>query len=172
MGTRGLTVIKIDGEIKVAQYGQWDHCPDGQGTDILELLRGIIESGELEAFKTKVKALNWLTEDQITKMNEDGEPLIKHPYLSRDCGGKIIQAIHYGVLTVGSNFLGKKDIPVNIIGLQDESAFAEDGLFCEGIFTIDLDAGTYTACGQTFELSALPTEEDFLARFETEEEED
>ena len=39
MGTRGLTkVIDKDGITKVAQYGQWDHYPEGQGVKILYCL--------------------------------------------------------------------------------------------------------------------------------------
>lgn len=33
MGTRNLTAVYIDGEYKVAQYGQWDGYPEGPGAD-------------------------------------------------------------------------------------------------------------------------------------------
>lgn len=153
MGTRGLTIIKIDGETKVAQYGQWDHYPSGQGLDILRGLHKINEAGEMDAFKQRVRALSWLTDAQIEELNKSGDWGEKHPYLSRDCGGGIVGEI----------------MAREILGLVDNSDFAEDGLFCEGIFTIDLDAGTYTACGQTFQLSELPDEETFLAAFKQDE---
>ena len=39
MGTRNLTAVFMDGEYKVAQYGQWDGYPSGQGVDILNILK-------------------------------------------------------------------------------------------------------------------------------------
>ena len=39
MGTRHLTCVVKDGDYKVAQYGQWDGYPSGQGIDILTFLR-------------------------------------------------------------------------------------------------------------------------------------
>lgn len=169
MGTRGLTIIKIDGEVKVAQYGQWDHYPSGQGIVILRILRKIVEDGELDQFKEKVRSMNWLTKAQSEALDKTKDWDEKHPYLSRDCGGKILQAIHYGTLEIGSEYSGKKTVPIEIIGLVDSSNFAEDGLFCEGIFEIDLDTGTYTACGQSFQIESLPSEDEFLNQFKKEE---
>lgn len=31
MGTRNPTAVVLDGEYKLAQYGQWDGFPSGQG---------------------------------------------------------------------------------------------------------------------------------------------
>lgn len=31
MGTRNLTAVYLDGQYKVAQYGQWDGYPEGRG---------------------------------------------------------------------------------------------------------------------------------------------
>ena len=39
MGTRNLTIVYVDGEYKVAQYGQWDGYPEGQGATCLDFLR-------------------------------------------------------------------------------------------------------------------------------------
>ena len=38
MGTRNVTMVIHKGETKVAQYGQWDGTPDGQGVTILGFL--------------------------------------------------------------------------------------------------------------------------------------
>ena len=40
MGTRNLTLVKDkEGKTKVAQYGQWDGYPEGQGSTILNFIR-------------------------------------------------------------------------------------------------------------------------------------
>lgn len=153
MGTTGLTIIKIDGETKVAQYGQWDHYPSGQGLDILKQLHKINEAGQMDDFKQKVRALSWLTKEQIDGIGKQRDWPEKYPYLSRNCGGGIVGEI----------------MTREILGLVDNSDFAEDRL-CRGVFEIDLDAMTYTACGQTFQLSELPDEVTFLAAFKTNEE--
>jgi len=38
MGTRNLTQVIQNGEVKVKQYGQWDGYPDGAGKTIVEFL--------------------------------------------------------------------------------------------------------------------------------------
>lgn len=38
MGTRNLTAVYLDGQYKVAQYGQWDGYPEGQGITVLTFL--------------------------------------------------------------------------------------------------------------------------------------
>jgi len=39
MGTRGLTSVIYKNETKIAQYGQWDHYPAGQGATVLKFLK-------------------------------------------------------------------------------------------------------------------------------------
>ncbi|MHC5949058.1 hypothetical protein ACVXZ3_04645 [Providencia hangzhouensis] len=39
MGTRHLICVAKDGDYKVAQYGQWDGYPSGQGLTLLTFLR-------------------------------------------------------------------------------------------------------------------------------------
>ena len=43
MGTRHLIEVKSGGELKVAQYGQWDGYPTGQGIGIANFLHGIMD---------------------------------------------------------------------------------------------------------------------------------
>ena len=47
MGTRNLTAVYIDGEYKVAQYGQWDGYPEGQGMTALTFLRDKMDTNSL-----------------------------------------------------------------------------------------------------------------------------
>ena len=41
MGTRNLTVVVKDEQVRVAQYGQWDGYPEVTGRGILKILREI-----------------------------------------------------------------------------------------------------------------------------------
>lgn len=45
MGTRNLTAVYLDGQYKVAQYGQWDGYPEGQGHNGAHLPSGQDGSG-------------------------------------------------------------------------------------------------------------------------------
>lgn len=49
MGTRHLiAVIDRKGTLKVAQYGQWDGYPSGQGVDVLKFAKNKVLLDELE----------------------------------------------------------------------------------------------------------------------------
>ena len=58
MGTRNLTCVVKNGEFVVAQYGQWDGYPDGNGFKILEFLEKI----NLDDFNKKVENLSFYEE--------------------------------------------------------------------------------------------------------------
>ena len=94
MGTRNLTMVISNGETKVAQYGQWDGYPDGQGKTALEFLRGV----DLEKFKERLKSIHWLTKEQSEEIDKLPDWLWQklHPYLSRDRGADILNLIMHG----------------------------------------------------------------------------
>lgn len=62
MGTRNLTIVKLDGEYKVAQYGQWDGYPGGQGLRCLSFLRLLMDP---EKFKAAVRNCRFGTQEEI-----------------------------------------------------------------------------------------------------------
>lgn len=188
MGTRGLTMVIENATTKVGQYGQWDHYPEGQGKTILNLLH----SFDMKKFKEKVSKLRWLNDKEIEKVNHDPLWTKNYPYLSRDAGGEILNAIYNEKLKVYDDDERKyKEKKVKIIGLIDQSEFAADSLFCEWAYVIDLDKGTFEVYNGfnktklkkterfahlkgenefhpvkhviTFKLNKLPTEEKFLA---------
>ena len=173
MGTRNLTAVYLDGQYKVAQYGQWDGYPEGQGITVLTFLR---DKMDLELFKEALRNSSY-----IPSMED-------HPEFSRNTGAGILEMVQ-------NHSEGMK--------LQDSINFAADGLFCEWAWVIDLDAGTfegYCGFGQTplaendrfyflrdleedngyhgvrlvakWNLDALPTDEEFLAAFKNDEEEE
>lgn len=135
MGTRHLIAVQIDGEYKVAQYGQWDGYIEGQGVDILEFLLGI--GGDYEPFKQKIRECSFLTQEEIDTINDsidsddgtiNGVPWTKvYPHLSRDMGAKVLPYI----LKNGG------------LKLNDRIGFAGDSLFCEWAYVIDFDKNTF-----------------------------
>ena len=194
MGTRNLTAVFVDGEYKVAQYGQWDGYPEGQGKTCLEFARNFLANKtDREAFADKVRACSWITQEEIDRRNamiKSGE--VKNwgkvwPELSRDTCSGILELV------------AQSD---NGLLLENEIGFAADSLFCEWAWVIDLDAGTfegfegfnqaykltpedrfYFLCEKArngyypvrlaakWSLDNLPNEEEFLAAFKTEEDE-
>lgn len=143
MGTRNLTMVISNGETKVAQYGQWDGYPGGQGSTALEFLR----KADINKFREKVGNLRWITKEEAAALDET-DWVKTHPFLSRDTGANILNAIYYDSMEIrdpeASVFSGKKiDFPCKVEFLQDESDFAADSLFCEWAYVVDLDKMTF-----------------------------
>ena len=143
MGTRNLTIVTSNGKTKVAQYGQWDGYPGGQGLTALSTLKRIIHNGQLGQFKAKIDNMQWLDKEGAEKIEKDENWTVNYPYLSRDCGAQILEAIHFGTMQVHAGIGEKKEVTVNVIGLSDQYEFAADSLFCEWAYVIDLDKGTF-----------------------------
>jgi hypothetical protein len=141
MGTRHLIAVQIDGEYPIAQYGQWDGYPDGQGLTVLHFLRDELRRGDLIA---KAKAAPEMTQEmrsaKLRELGHDGSDWVKdevaeayyklYPQLSRDVGGKILAMIQNGDMGAP---------------LRREIAFAGESLMCEWAWVIDLDKNTFEA---------------------------
>lgn len=125
-------------ETKIAQYGQWDGYPEGNGVKILTFLRSKARVKKLtdklkhvrfstEADEKKVQKFmdkmgcsnGWMNMDQANEYHE------AFPYLSRDVGADILEMV--------ANSKDKE------IVLADSTDFAGDSLFCEWAYVVDLD---------------------------------
>ena len=190
MGTRHLIAVMKDNEYKVAQYGQWDGYPEGQGLKVLSFLK----EKNIEDFKEQVskcrfieddsffekiyKELNIETKNGFISMADSEKFKKQYPQLDRDMGADIL------------NFIMKND---DII-LKNSLEFAKDSLFCEWCYVIDLDRNTFEVYEGfnsnplseeerfynpnnenkyypvkhiiSFDLRSLPTKEKFLSCFE------
>lgn len=141
MGTRNLIAIYKDGEYKVAQYGQWDGYPSGQGVGILNNLK---EYG-VNRISTKLDKVRWITDNEyrqqwlefghdIDSSNgfvncELGDKFDKkYPELSRDTGSDILKLI------------AETD---RVLKIQNSIDFVGDSLFCEWAYVIDFDKNTF-----------------------------
>lgn len=196
MGTRNLTAVYANGEYRVAQYGQWDGYPAGQGVTALEILSSV----NLKELKAKVLKCSWLSREQVdsywAEFDPDSEGFVtleqsrafkaKYPHLSRDTSAEILKLI--------------MDSPDGL-ELMDDLFFAKNSLFCEWAYVIDFDKGTfevYKGFNKTptdkkerfyfdgykddeyypvklvhsFDLNALPSKEAFLAICEPQNEEE
>ena len=195
MGTRNLTAVMLNGEYKVAQYGQWDGYPDGQGLRCLEFLR---DKCDMDAFTDAVKNVSFCTTEEIDALlqgygvDEDGYMKMidydrfsnDYPELSRDTGAGILEIIQ------------KKR---GAVRLRNNIDFAADSLFCEWAWVIDLDDQSFEGHAgfnttpltpddrfffladqeregysgvklvAKWSLDQLPTDKEFLAAFEEDE---
>jgi hypothetical protein len=126
MGTRHLIAVQLDGLYRIAQYGQWDGYPDGQGADILNFLEGL----DRERFEAKLRAASFYTQTELEsesdRFKREGINWQRdYPWLSRDAGADIL-----------SHVLNQ---PAGI-KLKNSIDFAGDSLMCEWCYVIDLDA--------------------------------
>lgn len=136
MGTRHLIGVVSGGDFKVAQYGQWDGYPNGQGVDVLAFLRNPDKVAQLRAELESIRFTTskdrhrieefmrsigcesgWMSMEQ-SKLYE-----AQFPALSRDVGAKILNMVAEG----GVEFL------------SDDRDFGRDSLFCEWAYVVDLD---------------------------------
>jgi hypothetical protein len=202
MGTRHLTIVIEKEKPVVAQYGQWDGYPAGQGRDVLNFLKTV----NMDRFKKRLKQVRFFNEKDESALKkfmkeigaEDGWLDMdqaamyhkKYPFLSRNNGADI--------LTMITESKGK-------VVLRNSLDFASDSLFCEWAYLIDLDKnvlevyegfnhqpleegqrfkdmplGDYSGmdqyypirCVKTYPLDNLPTDEDFVKELEPKEEEE
>ena len=137
MGTGHLICVKIDGEYKVAQYGQWDGYPEGAGKTVLEFLHEMDRSHFME----RVRSCVFITGNEIRTIYEsfgakngyitmdDSERMRKsYPELHRDTGAEILSIIN-----------NRNDT----VELQNNIDFASDSPFCEWCYVVDFDDNTF-----------------------------
>lgn len=134
MGTRNLTAVFMDGEYKVAQYGQWDGYPEGQGTVCLNFLRDEMDEAK---FREELNKVHFGSEAELDSIfvefgasmpgtiSMDNYAKLKkaYPELHRDTAAIILKMIQDGKVRL----------------LKNDIDFAADGLFCEWAYVIDLD---------------------------------
>ena len=65
MGTRNLTAVFMDGEYKVAQYGQWDGYPEGQGITCLVFLRDEMDESK---FREQLKKVHFWNAEELDNL--------------------------------------------------------------------------------------------------------
>jgi hypothetical protein len=181
MGTRHLIAVYKDGKHRIAQYGQFDGYPSGQGKDILAFLHDNSKVHMLRDYR--LKNCRFLSQSEIDKINLEKNPLEQRPQLSRNLGADILALA----------------ASVDSLALVDSIDFAADSLFCEWAYVIDFDTNSFEiykgfnttpATGRfadmltdskeyypvtllkTYQLDALPSFEEFITDCEPVDEEE
>lgn len=134
MGTRNLVAVVVDGVHRVAQYGQWDGYPSGQGQTVCRFIQSMTPD-KRRRFLTNLRASRFLSEVEIAETwkecgaNSEWVSLEisrrhreKYPALSRDTGAGILSLI--------------SDTPQ---AMADSWPFGGDSLFCEFAYVLDVD---------------------------------
>jgi hypothetical protein len=131
MGTRNLTIVIHRGLHPIAQYGQWDGYPEGQGIVALEFCRQLSDP---------------LIRGQFIKNLEKVQHVNDADINYRDYGAFILNKV-----------LTSTD---DKILLEDSYTFAGNSLFCEWAYVVDLDNNTLEVYGG-FNEEPLPSTERF-----------
>ncbi|MBM5782410.1 MAG: hypothetical protein FJ368_03200 [Pelagibacterales bacterium] len=139
MGTRHLIEVKFNNEIKVAQYGQCDGYPTGQGIGIANF---ISDKNNIAKLKENLTKCRFWDKEKDKDFLEDYDS--RSPTWSSDPDNRTEEQKEWY-----NNFISRdlgSDILENIaksekeeILLKDSSEFKKDGLFCEYHYLIDLD---------------------------------
>lgn len=168
MGTRNLTKVIKNNKVVVAQYGQWDGYPSGQGATVFFAIQ---KAGQMEGLEANLHLTYEPSEDERMEMTkpfldgsmpgmmtiESGKLFSeKYPSLSRDTGADILNVIAEAI----------EPVPLYL-----DIDFENDDLMCEGVYTVNLDNKTFTSKfdGQTVRMSfsevRTGTLGDYLIRF-------
>ncbi|KAJ6781444.1 hypothetical protein PWT90_08456 [Aphanocladium album] len=163
MGTRHLIIVIYKGRWHIAQYGQYDGYAEGAGMNLVRLLSsadlvdkmraGIVHTyevssdDEIRTLWDDAEAARARLDNQDTGCDADGkllyspfhrfcqdpaacysdELLEMRPSLHRNVGS--------GILVLVAHATAERRLPVQL-----DLEFANDGLFCEWAYVVDLDA--------------------------------
>ena len=144
MGTRNLTKVIKDENVVVAQYGQWDGYPSGQG---LTGFFAVTKDDVMASLEANLSLVYYPSEDELTEMakpfvveSKSGSMMMtyesgkgygeKYPSLTRDTCTEILYVIANAT----------EPVPLFL-----DIEFEDDELFCEGVYEVNLDNKTYTS---------------------------
>jgi hypothetical protein len=158
MGTRNLTIVKDKaGTNRIAQYGQWDGYPSYSGIKALEFLR---DEGNQALLSAKLDLVQFVGDEEVDTLYKQFETtdwenkdfLNAYPGLHRDTG--------IGILAVVANAIA----PIKTV---DNTEFAKDDLFCEGVYEVDFSTNKFISIFAdnevSYDLDDLPSDEEYLA---------
>lgn len=174
LGTRHLIrIIDSTGTVRVAQYGQWDGYPDGQGVDLLKYMHqlGFDDAESRSNFDALLQNLTFVDE-QVDKEIDELLPKLGQslsdtfPGMSRDTSADIMLIIA-GQWSGSMHEKARDD--KGRIRLMNMDKFGSDTVMCEWVYEIDFSNDQFrvrrddkTPVLATFGLGNLPDRASFL----------
>ncbi len=141
MGTRNVTIVVSGGKNVVAQYGQWDGYPEGQGKTVLRFARARLRKpAGRAAFVDRLARCSFVSDDEVKaryaaegigefmNMTQAANFKQKYPTFDRDMAAEVLEHVWSAS---------------EPISLRDESDFVRDSLMCEWAYVLDLDKATF-----------------------------
>ena len=128
MGTRGIMGFAIEGEERLA-YNHYDSYPESLGVDMLNWATGVTRAEGWDAVKEQARALRYVETDKPTPEELKALRFTHDPKVSegndwyaalRDTQGDPAKTLAVGLM-------------------EDGHEFAQDSLFCEWGYVVDLD---------------------------------
>lgn len=152
MGTRGLTGYAVDGQT-VAAYQQYDSYPSGVGVQVLAAARAIAQ--DTDRFTALARNIRKVDES-ANATPEDREKFAQYADSRVSTGTD-----YYSLLrNLQGDLLGYLNAGI----IPENTGFAQDSLFCEWAYIVDMDARTF----EVYE--GFQTEQHSEGRFATTEE--
>ncbi len=139
MGTRNLTCVISGGKHCIAQYGQWDGYPSGQGINILRFLH----NGDVDGLREKAPKCVFVDKEDYRKMWKEFGVDIETQSIDMETSDKFLNKYPQFSRDVASNILKMVASSESGLKLWDDYDFAADSLFCEWAYVIDFDKETF-----------------------------
>lgn len=181
MGTRNLSLCKKDGQIKIAQYGQWDGYPSGQGATILKFCQDKENLQRLEQALPKIHLLEELSEfieeyNALVDCDKRTKQMIAwfETLSSRDIGGNIFEHIAYLDTSKMPMVMGDNIYIEHYWDLDKTNNYCD--IWIEYAYLINFDTNKLECYGygnllKEYDLDNLPTVDEFIKELEGDDEE-
>lgn len=138
MGTRGLTGFVLDKQVRMG-YQQYDSYPSGVGAVVLDFARTLEDSTD-ERFNATCAAVA-----RLVVVDDQTQPTAEQIGLLADRGILEAESVSSGADWYAwlRSTQGDPQLILNSGFITDSVSFANDSLFCEYAYLIDLDTRTF-----------------------------
>ena len=140
MGTRNLTAVYKNGKYAVAQYGQWDGYPECAGQTILKFL---LKPENIEELRKKIDKCVFVTQEEIDAAYKQVGVPENERFITLSQANKFHSIFPLLNRDIGYNILSEIIKQKEEIKLGNSIDFANDSLFCEWGYVVDLDKNTF-----------------------------